>query len=201
MRTWLSSHPRWTLALTALVAMLVGVGIGAAGSQTELDELERDVSKRDAQIAGLERKVAAAARGAERARSEVADRLESVERRERDLRTREEEQRERLADEEREQRSRLAERRRELNERERRVSSAEAARERSKITDGIWQRGRDFEPGLYRAPGGDGCYWAKLNSASTNDIAENGGFSTNQTLQIDSPFFQTNECGEWVKIG
>jgi hypothetical protein len=69
------------------------------------------------------------------------------------------------------------------------------------FADGIWQVGVDFPPGLYRAPGGDSCYWALLKSANTQAIINNGGFGPNQTLQINSPWFETSDCGEWSKIG
>jgi hypothetical protein len=68
------------------------------------------------------------------------------------------------------------------------------------ITDGIWQVGVDFDPGLYRAPGGGLCYWARLDSADTGDIADNG-LGKNPTVQLDSGFFETQDCGEWTKIG
>ncbi len=50
-------------------------------------------------------------------------------------------------------------------------------------------------------PGGGGCYWALLGSADAQDIINNGGLSENQTLTIDSPYFETNDGGEWTKIG
>lgn len=76
-----------------------------------------------------------------------------------------------------------------------------ASPEQETISDGIWQVGVDFPPGLYRAPGGDSCYWALLRSANTQAIINNGGFGPNQTLQIDSPWFETSDCGPWARIG
>ena len=73
----------------------------------------------------------------------------------------------------------------------------------STIPDGTWELGRDYEAGTYRAPGGGGCYWEKLSAPTGKfgDLITNGGFEKNQTLVIDSPYFSTSDCGEWVKIG
>jgi TolA-binding protein len=184
MRDWFRSHPGWTATIVAVVALLVGAGIGAAGTedQARIAELEE-------QVADLENDVSEAERDAEDAEEELNDRLESIDAREDELRAAE-----------RDQAREARRRQRELSAREQEISAAEQELESSQIPDGIWQSGRDFEPGLYRAPGGEGCYWAKLGSANTDDIINNGGFSANQTLQIDSPFFETSDCGEWVKI-
>ena len=58
----------------------------------------------------------------------------------------------------------------------------------------------DGAPDAGRSPGGGSCYWAKLGGDVEN-ILENGGFTKNQTVQIDSPFFETAGCGKWTKIG
>lgn len=81
------------------------------------------------------------------------------------------------------------------------LAAAQETKQKSSFGDGIWQANADFIPGLYRAPGGSGCYWAKLNSADTNDIADNGFAGKNPTITIDSPFFETDGCGTWEKIG
>ena len=71
----------------------------------------------------------------------------------------------------------------------------------TEIPDGVWQVGRDYTTGLYRAPGGGSCYWALLKKANPNSIIENGGNASTQTLEITSPFFETTGCGVWEKIG
>lgn len=102
------------------------------------------------------------------------------------------------------QRSRLAEKEEELEKRSQQISGeeqeAEEAAEMETITDGTWQVGVDIVEGTYRAPGGAGCYWALLNSADTNDIHNNGFAESNPTVTIDTPWFETDECGEWEKI-
>lgn len=68
------------------------------------------------------------------------------------------------------------------------------------IPDGLWQQGRDYGPGVYRAPGGGNCYWALLGKANPGAIRENGGANSTQTLEVNSPYFETDGCGTWEKI-
>lgn len=68
------------------------------------------------------------------------------------------------------------------------------------IPDGLWQQGRDYQTGVYRAPGGGTCYWALLGKANPGAIRENGGANSTQTLEINSPYFETGGCGTWEKI-
>jgi hypothetical protein len=89
---------------------------------------------------------------------------------------------------------------RRLERREKKVSRAERVVAQTTFGDGIWQVGEDFPAGTYRAPGGGGCYWALLGSADTSDIINNGGFAPNQTLTIDSPWFESSNCGTWRPI-
>jgi len=70
------------------------------------------------------------------------------------------------------------------------------------IPDGTWQLGRDYKPGLYRAPGGANCFWEKNKVAGGSaEGLGNGSGETNPEIQIDSPFFKTEECGTWHKVG
>lgn len=158
MGAWFKAHPKWTVSMAAVAALVVGGGIGLAATQDD----ER-ISELEDQVTTLEDEVAGANRRADRAESELADRLDSIDREE-----------ERLKDQRARQRAAAAEREKDLDAREDEISAAEQELESSKIPDGIGQSGRDFEPGLYRSPGGEGCYWAKLNSANTDDIINNG---------------------------
>ncbi len=71
--------------------------------------------------------------------------------------------------------------------------------------DGQYIVGTDIAPGVWRAPGGDGCYWARLEGFSHRiaDIAANDFAPINPTVQIlpGDKGFETNECGAWSKIG
>jgi len=188
-RRWFSAHPAWTATIVGVVALLIGVGIGAAGTedQTRIDELE-------GQVADLKRDVAREQRFA----AESRERVRAAERRaDRQVRTAEQRA---LRSAQRQ----LAERSQDVEQRESEVAEKEQTLEGNTISDGTWQLDRDYEAGLYRAPGGDACYWAKLSTAhggGLDDIIENGIGGGPQTVQIDSPFFETNGCGEWQKIG
>jgi outer membrane murein-binding lipoprotein Lpp len=70
------------------------------------------------------------------------------------------------------------------------------------IDDGIWQVGTDIRPGTYRAPGGGGCYWARLRSANPNSIIVNGFAGENQTVELaaEGEWFETDDCGTWTRL-
>jgi hypothetical protein len=185
-RGWFRAHPAWTATIVGVLALLVGVGIGAAGTedQSRIDDLE-------GQVADLKRDVATEQRFA----AESRDRVRAAERRaDRQVRTAE---RRAFRDAQRQ----LAERSQEVEQRETEVADKEQTLEGNTIPDGTWQLGRDYEAGLYRAQGGEGCYWAELASGNTDDIVNNGFGGGVQTVEIDSPFFETQDCGEWQKIG
>ena len=63
--------------------------------------------------------------------------------------------------------------------------------------------GDDIAPGTYRAPGGDGCYWARLRGfgGTLDDIIANGGFGANATVTIaaSDAGFESSNCGTWTK--
>ena len=81
------------------------------------------------------------------------------------------------------------------------LDEAQETQQLSSFGNGIWQSGTDFLPGTYRAPGGGACYWAKLNSGDTQDIASNSIGSGQQLATIDSAFFETDGCGTWERVG
>jgi Ni,Fe-hydrogenase III large subunit len=188
-RRWFRAHPGWTAAIVGVVALFVGAGIGAAGTedQTRIEELEGQVADLKRDVATQE-EFAAESRARVRAAERRADRQISTA-----------EQRA-LRDAQRQ----LTERSQAVEQRETEVAEKEQTLEGARIPDGTWQLDRDYEAGLYRARGGEGCYWAKLSTAhggGLDDIIENGVVGGTQTVQIDSPFFETSGCGEWQKIG
>ncbi|MDQ3991063.1 MAG: hypothetical protein M3245_01965, partial [Actinomycetota bacterium] len=93
--------------------------------------------------------------------------------------------------------SRLDERQQDLRRREEAVGIQEKAIESSSFDDGRYQVGTDITAGMYRAPGGEGCYWAKLGTSDGDDIQSNHFGPGPQTLVIDSPWFETSGCGTW----
>jgi hypothetical protein len=81
---------------------------------------------------------------------------------------------------------------------------AEEIAAKSDISDGTWQAERDYIPGTYEAPGGSSCYWALLSEpggGGIEGIIENGGFNKHQILDIESPYFETSDCGVWERVG
>lgn len=70
--------------------------------------------------------------------------------------------------------------------------------------EGTYQVGADIEPGTYRAPGGQNCYWARLRnfSGGLNSIIANGGFQKNVVVEIlaSDTGFESNNCGTWSRI-
>lgn len=64
--------------------------------------------------------------------------------------------------------------------------------------------GTDMTPGVWRAPGGDGCYWERLSgfSGKLGDIIDNdfttGGQVIVQVSGTDRGF-SSNRCGVWTR--
>jgi hypothetical protein len=83
--------------------------------------------------------------------------------------------------------------------------SLSGAREEKQLStipgNGTYQAEVDFLPGTYRSSGGAGCYWATLNSADPYDIASNENASGPTIASIQTPYFQTDGCGKWDRIG
>jgi hypothetical protein len=161
-----------------IVALILGGLIGFAGESNNSSELEDEVTSLEGKLASTEGDL----KRAEEVSAITKSKLRAT------------------ADE----RAELKQKEAKLNDRAQSISGEEEeaveVAEKSEIEDGIWQVGVDIEPGTYRPEGGSGCYWALLNSADTSDIENNGGFSPNQTLTIDSAWFQTDGCGVWEKI-
>jgi type II secretory pathway pseudopilin PulG len=67
--------------------------------------------------------------------------------------------------------------------------------------DGLYEVGADIQPGQYRTNGSAACYWAKLTSSDTNNVLVNNLSDGPQTVTVDSPFFVSDGCGTWTKVG
>jgi hypothetical protein len=67
--------------------------------------------------------------------------------------------------------------------------------------DGLYAVGADVQAGQYRTRGGAACYWAKLTSSDTNNVLVNNLTAGPQTVAIDSPYFVSDGCGTWTKVG
>ena len=72
----------------------------------------------------------------------------------------------------------------------------------AQVGDGLFQVGADIQRGRYHTNGASrNCYWAKLKSSNTSDIIDNNNSTGPQTVVIDSPYFTSDGCDEWVKVG
>lgn len=82
------------------------------------------------------------------------------------------------------------------------LAARTAAADASSIGDGLFQVGADIKAGRYHTAGAaSGCYWAKLRSSDTSNIADNSNSPGPQTIVIDSAYFQSTGCGTWTKVG
>ncbi len=97
------------------------------------------------------------------------------------------------------QQEQLRQREEELDRRQRALESPQGPNATS-FGDGLYQAGVAIQPGEYRTDGTDACYWAKLSSGDTNRIIENGLVAGPQTVTVDSPYFESENCGTWTKV-
>ena len=70
--------------------------------------------------------------------------------------------------------------------------------------EGMYITGVDFEPGTYRASGGDRCYWERLKGfgATFDEVIANGYGKSAGLVTIDASDagFKSAECGTWTKV-
>jgi hypothetical protein len=68
---------------------------------------------------------------------------------------------------------------------------------------GTFVVGDDIKPGTYRAAAHPGCYWARLNSLDTSDIADNDNADGPVVVQIlpTDKAFQASDCASFHKAG
>ena len=147
LRAWTSRRP----LLTATIALVIGVALGAVSYSSTVDDLRAQNAALEEERDSLGDDLNAEATAADAAEVSAQDQIAAAE----------EEVADALADlEDREQQ--LDKRERDLDRRARKVNRAERQIERSTFSDGIWQVGTDIQPGTYRAPGGGGAtglYW------------------------------------------
>ncbi len=90
----------------------------------------------------------------------------------------------------------------ELSSVEASLNGAEEEKAKSTIPgNGTFRAEVDYIPGTYQSSGGEGCYWATLNSADPYDIASNENAAGPTIASIQTPYFQTQGCGTWKRIG
>ncbi len=72
------------------------------------------------------------------------------------------------------------------------------------IRDGTHRVNSDVQPGVYRASGGNRCYWQRLSgfSGSLDDVLANGYGDTRPIVRINrsDAGFSTERCGNWTSV-
>jgi hypothetical protein len=68
--------------------------------------------------------------------------------------------------------------------------------------DGVYVVGRDIPAGLYHTSGGGQCYYATLGSTDTSNILDNNNFNGPETVDVSGAYaFQIVGGCTWHKIG
>jgi hypothetical protein len=73
--------------------------------------------------------------------------------------------------------------------------------------DGVYVVGKDIKAGVYHTngsgnAGANDCYFATLNSTDTSNIADNNNFDGPETVDVSSAYaFEVNGPCTWVKVG
>lgn len=160
----------------------------SAAAASERDEALADVEERDAALDVAEDEIAdekARADDAEdvalgTAEDALAEQVAAVEKREADAKTKEDD----------------------LAARERTLDATINGLKATQFEGGVFQVGRDIQPGTYHTEGTDEtCYYAKL-AADGEEILDNNNVDGPVTLRINSPYFESSSrCGVWTKIG
>jgi hypothetical protein len=102
----------------------------------------------------------------------------------------------------------LAARSKSLDQRAKAISTTEGQIQSSTISsDGVYVVGKDIPSGTYHTTGDGGqtdneCYFATLNSSSTQDISDNNNFDGPETVDVSGVYaFQISGPCTWVRGG
>lgn len=196
LREGISSRPILWAGLIGAAAFILG-GIAGyasiASKANSVNDLKESNASLEAQLADTEAEL-------EDTKQSVGEQLDAIKAKEESIYDKARKRRDDLKAEVDDLESEVADKQARLRDLQEQIGSTKETIAKSSISDGIWESGTDFIPGTYQAPGGSGCYWALLGSADTSDIINNGGFSKNQLIAIDSPYFETDGCGTWKLV-
>lgn len=171
---------RWPWIVGLVVALVAGIGVGAASQKSEIDDLtkQRDVAvaqvhDRESQRRANLAKVAAQKAEVARAKHEAEVKAAA------DQAVQQQQLQKALDD-----------------------AAKKAAAMNTIDGDGVYAIGTDKNPGRYHTDGNINCYYAVLNTPDTGDIATND--NVNGPAYVDLPagkYFETTRCATWTKVG
>jgi hypothetical protein len=202
---------RWfQLAAVGIVCLLIGVGI-AQGSKVNAKQVAAANAARDAAISSSNEKVAAANTAADKARA-ASQKAQS------DADAALTAAKQQVAQQNAATQGQLDARAKQLDATQATLDQRQAAvtaGEQKLVTDtqvaaantisgdGLYKVGSDIKPGSYHAaasPSGN-CYFARLSSANTSDIIDNGNISgpVSIVVQASDAYLELSRCGEFHK--
>ena len=219
-----SRLPRWSQWLIAIAAVVVLLVIGGAisNSGSKEDDLKKEVASLESEVSKAQNEVTAAQKEVKtvesaesgitkKAKIRASEITEEAAGEAKQVAARAETEAAEANRQASKVQSELASREAEAKSMESRIANlrgeegeAKEIAAKSEIEDGVWEAERDFVPGTYEAPGGSACYWALLSEpggGGIEGIIENGGFNKHQILNIESPYFETQGCGTWHRVG
>jgi len=164
----------WPVAgaiVAAVLLVLIGFGAGVLARNSAVDDQTRRAAGAEQQNSAL--------------RQQVARRQSALDEQQRQI------------DSYRKEQARL----RESLVRRSRTPQAPAGPDSASFSDGLYQVRVAIQPGQYHTDGSDSCYWAKLSTGDTNRVIVNNFGAGPQSVTIDSPYFESEGCGTWTKVG
>ena len=157
--------------VAAALLVLIGFGAGVLARNSAVNDEHRRATSAEQQNSSL--------------RQQVASKQSALDEQQRQI------------DQDRERQARL----RAALARKPRPPQTPAGPDSASLNDGLYQVGVAIQPGQYRTDGSDACYWAKLSTGDTNRVIVNHIGAGPQTVTIDSPYFESEGCGTWTKVG
>lgn len=179
---------RLAIAGSVIVALIAGVGIGAASNShsSQLAASQKTVHRLDSQVSTLKQQLITASQkvataqtvaNTRAAAAKYAARMSALQ----------------------SQQSQVTRTQRRLN---RQLGTVQASQIGGQSA--VYVVGTDMQAGLYHTQGstdGGNCYFATLNSTDTSNIADNNNFTGPETVQVNSYAFETDGSCTWVKVG
>jgi F0F1-type ATP synthase membrane subunit b/b' len=209
-RGWIKRRPLvWAIGLL-VVGLILGAaagGSGKSGLESEKKELEAEVASVSSERGLAETRVATVEAQREKATEQLAE-YSPAHRAE--IKS---ESKKLIAEAKEEGASILQAKESEVEATEEELASVEGSVEgaqeikaKSSIPDGTWQLEVDYVAGTYRAPGGPLCSWEQdqVPGGEANGEGFNSDYGigeTNILIEITAPYFKTQHCGTWHRVG